>query len=193
MSRWPPDTAARLKRIALDLFAKRGFANVTAAEIAERAGMTERTFFRHFRAKEDVLFDDYSGVKTALADAVAAAPDRATALDLMSAVARFLSDRFGNDRETHRVFAAVVKDEPTLLARSLLRDQEWGQAVAQGLIRRGVASTRADLIATVTATIFRVAYQSWATDESRATLDQRFEALLGDLSAALGAGVAGAS
>lgn len=182
MSRWPPDTAARLKKIALDLFAERGFATVTAAEIAERAGMTERTFFRHFKAKEDALFEDYSGVKTALADAVATAPEIASALDLMSFVARFLSDRFGAEREIHRVFAAVVMGEPALLARSLLRDQEWGEAVAAGLVRRGLTDARAGLIASVTATIIRIVYQGWATDGSQATLTERFDALRAELS-----------
>ena len=52
-------TREALRRVALDRFAKDGFANVTVAELAEQAGVTQRTFFRHFPTKEAVLFADY--------------------------------------------------------------------------------------------------------------------------------------
>src|SRR6201996_2460443 len=56
MGRWEPDAARRLREAAMDLFAERGYEQTTVAEIAERAGLTERTFFRHFSDKREVLF-----------------------------------------------------------------------------------------------------------------------------------------
>ena len=56
MSRWEPNARGRLEDAALELYTERGFDETTVAEIAERAGLTERTFFRHFADKREVLF-----------------------------------------------------------------------------------------------------------------------------------------
>ena len=56
MSRWEPDARGRLEKAALALYGERGFENTTVAEIADRAGLTERTFFRYFTDKREVLF-----------------------------------------------------------------------------------------------------------------------------------------
>jgi AcrR family transcriptional regulator len=185
MARWAPDAAGRLKASALELFAARGFASVTAAEIAARAGMTERSFFRHFRAKEDVLFADHSGVGEALVAAIAAAPAPARARALMQGVADLLGERFGGQREEHRRLARVVRDEPALRAREALRDHDWARAIARGFERRGFAAPRAALLAAATATTFRVAYDGWLDDASDRTLAARFAQLLETLAADL--------
>jgi len=186
MSRWPPDTARRLKASALALFAERGFANVTAAEVAAGAGMTERTFFRHFRAKEDALFEDYSGVKADLVAAVEAAPPTASARELMQAAANFLSERFAAERELLRVFAAVVAREPALRAREALRDKEWGEAIAGVFAGRGFPPDRAALFAATTATTFRLAFDEWVGEDGAPDPAARFAEKLGTLAGALG-------
>jgi hypothetical protein len=56
MTRWEPNARGRLEQAALALYGERGFENTTVAEIAARAGLTERTFFRHFADKREVLF-----------------------------------------------------------------------------------------------------------------------------------------
>jgi AcrR family transcriptional regulator len=56
MSRWKPDASTRLQEAALEIYGERGFEQTTVAEIAQRAGLTERTFFRHFADKREVLF-----------------------------------------------------------------------------------------------------------------------------------------
>ena len=56
MVRWEPGSAERLQKAALELFATRGFEQTTATEIAQSVGLTERTFFRHFSDKREVLF-----------------------------------------------------------------------------------------------------------------------------------------
>lgn len=185
MARWPPDSAARLKACALELFAERGFANVTAAEIATAAGMTERTFFRHYGAKEDVLFDDSSGVREMLVAVVSDAAEGSTAAELMQAVADALSERFEAERGELRHYARVVSGEPSLRARALLRDQEWGEAIAEGFRRRGFPPTRARLLGAATGVMFRLVFDEWASDRSNAKLSTRFRAALAGLASDL--------
>ena len=75
----------RLQEAALALYAEHGFDQTTAAEIAERAGVTERTFFRHFADKREVLFGGSAELKERLVSAVAGAPAEAGALDAVAA------------------------------------------------------------------------------------------------------------
>ena len=185
MSRWPPDSAARLKASALALFAARGFAAVTTAEVAAAAGMSERTFFRHFKAKEDVLFEDYSDVRAALMAAVADAPRGASPRALMQAVADLLESRFADQRAEHRAFAEVVGREPTLRARAALRDQDWGEAVAEGFARRGFGKRDAALIAALTTAAFRFVYDEWLADDAATGLAARFAAAIAEFDTVL--------
>lgn len=66
MPRWPADSRERLVDAALGLFVEHGYAATTIDEIAARAGVTARTFFRHFVDKEEVLFSDDDSVMPAI-------------------------------------------------------------------------------------------------------------------------------
>src|SRR6187200_1968009 len=81
MGRWQPDARERMTRAALELFAERGFAQTTAGDIAERAGVTERTFFRYFTDKREVLFDGSETMTSAAYESTLAAPMDASPLD----------------------------------------------------------------------------------------------------------------
>src|ERR1700733_12926965 len=85
MGRWQPDARGRLAEAALALFGERGFDQTTVAEIAERAGLTKRTFFRYFADKREVLFLGAQGLKELFLTAVAAAPESAAPLDAVAA------------------------------------------------------------------------------------------------------------
>src|ERR1700712_2627133 len=74
MGRWLPDAQGRLARAALDLYSERGFEQTTALEIAERAGVTERTFFRYFADKREVLFQGSEELQRIILEAIAEAP-----------------------------------------------------------------------------------------------------------------------
>ncbi|MER7370487.1 helix-turn-helix domain-containing protein, partial [Nonomuraea wenchangensis] len=77
MGRWEPNARGRLEEAALELYGERGYEQTTVAEIARRAGLTERTFFRHFADKREVLFGGGTLLEERLTAAVAAAPDSA--------------------------------------------------------------------------------------------------------------------
>src|SRR5579864_5698530 len=85
MGRWEPGARGRLERAAMELYLERGFENTTVAETAERAGLTERTFFRHFADKREVLFSGSSELQEAMVAAVTAAPEGATPIDAVAA------------------------------------------------------------------------------------------------------------
>src|SRR3954449_4204979 len=97
MARWQPDARSRLAAAALDLYDERGFEGTTVAEIAERAGLTKRTFFRHYADKREVLFAGGDAFQQMFVDALAAAPADAGPLDAIGlsigAGGEFLADR----------------------------------------------------------------------------------------------------
>ena len=85
MGRWEPDARGRLEQAALELYGERGFEQTTVAEIAERAGLTERTFFRHFADKREVLFGGAGVLEELLVSTVADAPESAAPIDAVAA------------------------------------------------------------------------------------------------------------
>src|SRR5664279_6015043 len=86
MGRWAPDARGRLERAAMELYGERGFESTTVAEIAERAGLTERTFFRHFADKREVLFSGGAALQEFLVGMVDAAPSSLAPIEALTAV-----------------------------------------------------------------------------------------------------------
>src|SRR3979490_381159 len=85
MTRWKPDAQGRLMSAAIELFDEQGYEATTVAEIAERAGLTERTFFRYFSDKREVLFSGSHELQRLWLEGVAAAPADATPLAVVAA------------------------------------------------------------------------------------------------------------
>src|SRR5438046_9124693 len=94
MSRWEPNARGRLEQAALELYGERGFEQTTVAEIARRAGLTERTFFRHFADKREVLFAGGGALQELLVQTVAAAPDATAPIDAVAAALQAAAPRF---------------------------------------------------------------------------------------------------
>src|SRR3984957_6239565 len=112
MGRWEPDSRGRLQEAALALYSERGFDQTTAAQIAARAGLTERTFFRHFADKREVLFGGSALLKERIVTAVADAPAPdgpfdAVACGLAAAAAMLGEFRRGLSRQRHDGIAAT--------------------------------------------------------------------------------------
>src|SRR5271169_2917384 len=84
MGRWKPDARGRLEQAALELYGERGFEQTTVAEIARRAGLTERTFFRHYADKREVLFWGAGQLQELIVSSVASAPDSAAPIDAVA-------------------------------------------------------------------------------------------------------------
>ena len=181
MSRWPADSGARMRGAALELFGKHGFAPVTVHQIASHAGVTERTFYRHFASKEEVLFSEGEAILQLIMTTIARVDDGASPRQVIDAVITRLATLFENDREAHRVRTTVIESEPALLERELLKQEQWARTIAAMLAKRGLNQHRAVVLATAATSTFRTEYQAWAGDRSRTGLTGRIRVALDSL------------
>ena len=162
MGRWEPDARGRLRVAALELYAERGFEQTTVADIAERAGVTERTFFRQFTDKREVLFEGSEALQDAVLASIAAAPDNLSPLEIManameSAGALLSAQPAGYPR----IRATVVAANPSLQERELLKLATLATAAAAALQRRGVSPLAAQVAAQSGVTIFSTGFERW--------------------------------
>lgn len=161
MARWEPDTRARLEAAALDLFARHGFDATTSAQIAAAANVTERTFFRHFPDKREVLFANERAMQDALVAGVAAATGPLVRTGLQ-AVADALEPR----RPILARRAAIIAAHPALRERELAKIHATAAALTQALVDRDVDPDRAEVAAAVAIAVLGVAFDRWLADES---------------------------
>lgn len=181
MARWDPDSRGRLREAALALFAERGYDQTTVAEIAARAGVTERTFFRHFSDKREVLFGGADVMRDAAVGAVAAAAPDATPVEAVMAGVT-AAGAVLPDRESARARQAVITAHAELRERELIKLSALAGAIADALRERGVDPQTASLTAEMGLAVFRLAFERWV-DEERT----EFEELVRDgLAAATG-------
>ncbi len=173
MGRWEPDSRGRLQEAALALYSERGFDQTTAAQIAIRAGLTERTFFRLFADKREVLFGGSALLHDRIVAGVTSAPESDGPLDAVSrgldAAAAMLGE-FRRDLTRQR--QAVIAANPELRERELAKLADYASAVAAALRERGVTERQATMAAEAGMTVLRLALQQWVgEDEDRDLAD----------------------
>ena len=187
MGRWEPDSRGRLEQAAFDLFAERGFENTTVAEIAERAGLTERTFFRQYSDKREVLFAGGSEFQELVVSAIATAPAWLPPIDAVAAgldaAAALLEER----RAFARMRQAIIAANAELRERELIKLASLSAAIADTLRGRGLADPAASLTAEVAIAVFRVAFERWLDDGNELGLPQIMRESLDELKAQVGA------
>ncbi len=169
MPRWEQGSEERLKKAAMELFGDRGFENTSVVEIAERAGVTTRTFFRYFPDKREVLFADAAALRSAVVQEIVGAPDVSDPLAVViDALCAFSWEDLGRDVQRRRW--ALLAANPELLERELVKNDAMAHALAAVLRERGVAADVADLATRVGAQVFLVAYQEWLAEDEVETL-----------------------
>jgi AcrR family transcriptional regulator len=167
MSRWEPDAAGRLQRAAFELYAERGYEETTVAEIAERARLTERTFFRHFADKREVLFRGSGELQELIVDAVNAAPPSASPMDAITVGLAAAGSVFDAPRRPYSLQRqSVIDANPELQERELVKLASIAAALADALRRRGVQDPAAGLTAEAGVAVFRVAFDHWVRDDT---------------------------
>jgi AcrR family transcriptional regulator len=188
MGRWEPNAQLRLVRAALDLFAERGYDNTTVAGIAERAGLTKTTFFRHFPDKREVLFAGQETHGRLLADGIAAAPGGATPLEAVAAGLDVLAASFTEvQREFGPRLLAVVMSNSELRERSAFKHAGLAAAAAEALGKRDVPEPAAGLAAELGARAFSIAFARWVDPASQRTFPELARQALDELRAAAAA------
>jgi AcrR family transcriptional regulator len=170
--RWEANARGRLEEAALALYRERGFDATTVVEIAQRAGLSERTFFRHFADKREVLFSGSQELAQLLADRVAAAPAGTAPLDAVLGALDAAAPVFEELGDRVRVRHAVIAAHPVLRERELIKLAGLATAVAAALRGRGVGEPAAALAAEVGVAVFKVAFARWIDRAGAATLAQ---------------------
>ncbi|GAB1516571.1 TetR/AcrR family transcriptional regulator [Actinophytocola sp. KF-1] len=169
MARWEPNAQERLTLAALELFVDQGYDTTTVAEITERAGLTKRTFFRHFADKREVLFAGQDILLNLVTEAIAKAPAAARPLEAVQAALEAAGEAaFGEERrEFARQRQSVVEANDSLRERELLKGAKLTAAMAEALRARGVADLAARLAAEVGNLAFVTAFGRWVAPASR--------------------------
>jgi AcrR family transcriptional regulator len=162
--RWEPDSRGRLERAALELYGEHGFDNTTVAEIAARAGLTERTFFRHYTDKREVLFWGAGALQELLVNAVAEAPAATAPMDAVATALEKAGARLQERREHARRRHAVIAANTELRERELIKLATLATAMAASLRQRGVKEPTASLTAEAGIAVFKVAFERWVNE-----------------------------
>jgi AcrR family transcriptional regulator len=180
VGRWEPNARGRLEQAALELYVERGFEQTTVADIARRAGLTERTFFRHFADKREVLFWGAGALQEMVVRSVADAPVSAAPIDVVVHALESAGALLQQRRDLARRRQTIIAANPELQERELIKLARLAAALADALRERGGEDPAASLAAEAGVAVFRNAFERWVmltTDQDlphviRASLEQ---------------------
>jgi AcrR family transcriptional regulator len=166
MARWEPDAGGRLEKAAMELFQERGYVQTTVEEIAARAGLTERTFFRYFADKREVLFSGSKALEKSIVDGIEGAPRKASPLEAVVAAFEAAGAELQDRRDIRFVRAryALVTHHAEVQERELIKLASLALAVTKALHARGVSEPAASLAAEVGIAVFKVGFERWVNE-----------------------------
>ncbi|MEU5698207.1 TetR/AcrR family transcriptional regulator [Streptomyces aurantiacus] len=185
MARWEPDAQARLQQAAMALFTEGGYAEVTIAQIADRAGLTKRTFFNHFTDKREVLFAGAKAFEESVVKHLAEAHDGLDPIDAAVVALTRAGLALAGYGEFARARQELIASSTELQERDLIKMTSLASAMAEALCRIGVPPRTATFTAQAAVTVFTTAYADWITDPG-ADLDALMQRSLADLRRAVG-------
>ena len=184
MGRWEPDAAGRFRAAAMELFGEIGYEQTTVAAIAERAGLTARTFFRYFADKPEVLFSGSERLQALMVGALGAAPADATPIEAVAAALEAPAEFFNDElRPFSRLRNSVIAANADLHERELIKLSKLSAALANALRDRGVGEPDSSLAAEAGIAVFRVAFAQWIAGSERRGYAEIVRALLARLRA----------
>jgi AcrR family transcriptional regulator len=161
MGRWEPNARGRLERAAMELYIERGFEQTTVTEIARRAGLTQRTFFRHYADKREVLFAGSGLLEELIVRTLGGALDSAAPIDAVAEAleAAGAAIQEGGDRPRQR--QVVIAANPELQERELIKLASLASAIAAALREHGVPDPAASLTAEAGIAVFKIGFERW--------------------------------
>jgi AcrR family transcriptional regulator len=193
MGRWEPNARGRLAQAALTLYAEQGFEKTTAAEIARCAGLTERTFFRHFADKREVLFYGADSLRDLLVSAIADAPSGSGPMDAVGAALQAVGEMVQENPEPARLRNAVVSANAELRERELIKLAELAATMAGALRDRGIPEPAASLAAETGIAVYRVAFARWISEPGQPDLPEILRESMAELRDVLAGRLAGST
>lgn len=170
MARWEPNARERLEEAALKLFEEKGFDHTTVEQIAARAGLTERTFFRYFKDKQEVLFAGSDELAKFAATYMQAVPARLTPIEVIGAGLEAIVPHFPTDRAKVRARRKLIAAHSELREREILKLTTMAASATGALEARGVDHLAARLAAEAGIAVFKVAYEAWLDDKQKGDL-----------------------
>ncbi|MGA7835284.1 MAG: TetR family transcriptional regulator [Acidimicrobiales bacterium] len=182
MGRWEPNARGRLERAALELYRDGGFEQTTVAEIAQRAGLTERTFFRYFSDKREVLFAGAARLQELLVDTVANAPEPTQPLEAVVAALEVAGELLQENRDYAQQRQRVIAANAELQERESIKLASLATAIAAALRERGVSPMAASLAGETGIAIFKIAFERWVDESNRLELPALIRDALVELS-----------
>lgn len=174
MGRWQDNAVGRLQDAAMELYRHPGYDNVTVADIAARAGLTRRTFFRYFSDKREVLFFGAEKLEAFVAEAVRAAAPGMPALDAIETALAAVTRRSDEDpafTDFARRRHALIRTYTELRERELAKLAALARAAADALRSRGIADPAASLAAEAGVAAFKVGFERWVDDPKRRKME----------------------
>jgi AcrR family transcriptional regulator len=183
MTRWQPNARGRLRQAALELYGEHGYDQTTVAQIAERAGLTERTFYRHFADKREVVFS--GEVHGVLVSTLAAAPAAMTPIEAVTAALDAAGAVLDERRDMTRRRQAVIAANPGLQQGEQIKYAALAADLAEALRGRGVEPSSALLAADVGVAVFRTAFERWVDENEQRDFGRLVRDTLGELTAVI--------
>jgi AcrR family transcriptional regulator len=181
VGRWEPDARSRLEEAAFALFSEKGYGETTVAEIADRAGLTERTFFRHFADKREVLFGGAALLQELLVAAVHDAAPDAAPIEAVAAALDASARVFESRRQVAPVRQRIISQHAELRERELTKLASLSAAIAGALRDRGVQEPAASLTAEAGIAVLKVAFERWTAGHAQADLAELFRETMAGL------------
>ena len=175
------DAQGRLIKAAIDLFAEQGYDATTVAEIAERAGLTKRTFFRYFTDKREVLFFGSEELERTWLEALTATPSGASPLAAVMAGFDPIAGMFEERLPFARLRAGIIMANPELQERELIKLQRLAGSITAALVERGESLNAAMLAAQTGLTVFHVAFGRWVAQDDPAAFRRLIDESLDEL------------
>lgn len=176
-------TKAAISSAALALFATRGYGAVTIAEVAAAADVGERTVFRYFGDKEELLFGEDEAMRAALAASLAARPASEPPLRALREASKAITELFVERPEEVRAHEEIIRASPALRAREHSKQAGYERVLTEGLADRGLALPQARLLARIAIACFDEALERWLGDGNprRPGLDARLRKAYSEL------------
>jgi AcrR family transcriptional regulator len=184
MSRWEPNAQGRLVEAALQLYIERGFEQTTVVEIAKLAGLTERTFFRYFSDKREVLFWGAEVLQDLLVSTVVDAPESEAPIATIRSAIEAAGVVFQERREVSLRRQIIISLNTDLQERELIKLASLAAAMASALRQRGVIEPGASLTAQVGIAVLKIAFENWIDEAGESDLPQLIRDLFDELKAA---------
>jgi AcrR family transcriptional regulator len=168
-------------KAAIELFDEQGYEATTVAEIAERAGLTKRTFFRYFADKREVLFNGSQELQRLWLEGLAGAPANATPLAVVIAGLDPVAEMFTERHDFARMRSGIIEANPELQERELIKLQNLAGAIKAALVQRGVSANAAILAAQAGVTVFHVAFAHWVEQDDPTAFNRLIDESLEEL------------